>query len=328
MLAVPRIYEKIYSRILSQVEEGSAVKKKIFYWALDLGRQISLAKREKTPLSFNTLLQYKLAHKLVFSKLHEKVGRRIRFMVSGGAPISKDIIEFFHAAGLLILEGYGLTETTAGIFFNNPYKYRFGSVGLPIGDVQVKIADDGEILVKSKKVFREYYLNPEATREALQEGWFHTGDIGIVDAEGFLKITDRKKDLIKTAGGKMIAPQKIENHLKLNKFISQVAVYGDRQKFIVALITLNAEELQKFAQQNGLGSSDYKAIAQHPKTHEQVKDIIKECNNQLASYETIKNFAILPQDFTIESGELTPSLKVKRRFIGERYAQIVEDLYR
>jgi long-chain acyl-CoA synthetase len=327
MLAVPRIFEKIYSKIISQVDEGSAAKKKIFEWAIKLGREISLAKREKRSPSFQTLIQYKIAYKLVFAKLHAKMGNRIRFMVSGGAPLSKEIIEFFHAAGILILEGYGLTETTAGIFFNNPYKYNFGTVGLPIGDVQCKIASDGEILVKSKKIFKEYFHNPEATREALEDGWFHTGDIGELNSEGFLKITDRKKDLIKTAGGKMIAPQKLENLLKLNKLISQVAVYGDKQKYLVALITLNPEELVKLAQSFGIDTKDYTELTKNPQIQSVVKDIIKDNNSTLASYETIKNFSILPHDFTIESGELTPSLKVKRKHIGEKYHDVVSQLY-
>ncbi len=328
MLAVPRIFEKIYSRILSQVEEGSEVKKKIFHWAIALGQQVSKAKQAKKSVPLTTLIQYRLAFKLVFSKLHAKMGNRIRFLVSGGAPLSKEIIEFFHAAGILVLEGYGLTETTAGIFFNNPYKYRFGSVGLPVGDVKVKFESDGEILVQSKKVFKEYFGNPEATAESLTaDGWFHTGDIGVQDTDGFLKITDRKKDLIKTAGGKMIAPQKIENLLKLNKLISQVVVYGDRQKYLVALVTLNGEELVKYAESHGLPKADYAALTKDSRVHDMVRDIIKGRNSQLASYETIKNFSILPQDFTTESGELTPSLKVKRKLIAEKYDSVVKELY-
>jgi long-chain acyl-CoA synthetase len=292
-----------------------------------LGREVSLAKREKRDVPLTTLLQYRLAYKLVFSKLHDKLGNRIRFMVSGGAPMSKEIIEFFHAAGVLILEGYGLTETTAGIFFNNPYKYIFGSVGLPIGDVKCKIAKDGEILIKSKKIFKEYFKNPEATKEALEEGWFKTGDIGEMNSEGFLKITDRKKDLIKTAGGKMIAPQKIENILKLNKIISQVAIYGDKQKYLVALVTLNPDELNKISDSHNLGTKDYAELTKNPKVQDIVRDVIKDMNSQLASYETVKNFAILSSDFTIESGELTPSLKVKRKYIGQKYESLVASLY-
>ena len=192
-MAVPRIFEKIYARILSSVDEGSPLKKKIFHWAMGIGSQVSQYKREHKSVPVALGLQYQLAYKLVFAKINERLGGKLRFLVSGGAPLSRDISEFFHAAGILILEGYGLTETTAAIFVNTPYKYRFGTVGPALGDTQVKFAPDGEILVKSKKVFKEYFKNPEATAEALEDGWFHTGDIGEVDAEGFLKITDRKK---------------------------------------------------------------------------------------------------------------------------------------
>ncbi|MBK9294603.1 MAG: long-chain fatty acid--CoA ligase [Oligoflexia bacterium] len=327
MLAVPRIFEKIYSRILSQVEEGSNLKKKIFSWAVELGSIISLAKREKKQVPFATLIQYRIAHKLVFAKLHARMGNRMRFMISGSAPLSKEIIEFFHAAGILILEGYGLTETTAGIYFNNPYKYKFGSVGLPIGDVQCKIAEDGEILIKSKKNFREYFKNPEATAEALENGWFHTGDIGVVDEENFLKITDRKKDMIKTAGGKMIAPQKIEGILKLNKIISQVAIYGDKQKYLVALITLNPEEVLKVSETLGLNTKDYVTLTKNQKVLDLVREAVKETNNHLASYETIKNFVVLENELTIDNGEITPSMKVKRKLVGEKYKALIEQLY-
>lgn len=327
MLAVPRVFEKIYGRIISQVEEGSAAKKKIFAWAVKIGTEISMAKRQKKMPSFAVLLQYKVAHKLVFSKLHQRMGGRMRFLISGSAPLSKEIIEFFHAAGIMVLEGYGLTESTAGIWFNTMYKYNFGSVGIPIGDVQGKIADDGEILVKSKKIFREYYKNPEATNEAFTDGWFHTGDIGVIDSDGFLKITDRKKDMLKTAGGKMIAPQKIENLLKLDSLISQVAVYGDKQKYLVALLTLNPENLLKLAQSQGISEKDVTILARDPKILEVVRDILKEKNSKLASYETIKNFAVLPKEFTVEAGEITPSLKVKRKFVAEKYAKQIAELY-
>lgn len=327
MVAVPRIFEKIYSRILSQIDEGGGLKKKLFYWAVKVGSEMSRAKREGTPIPLGLSAQYALAYKLVFSKINEKLGGRIRFLASGGAPLSKEIGEFFHAAGILILEGYGLTETTAAVTANTPYKYRFGTVGIAVGDAQVKIAGDGEILVKSKKVFKEYYKNPEATAESLNDGWFATGDIGEVDADGFLRITDRKKDLIKTAGGKMIAPQKIENILKTNKLISQVVVYGDKMKYLVALITLNPEELAKFAQTNGLSPSNLEGLIKEQKVFETVREIVREKNTKLASYETIKNFTILPIDFTVESGELTPSLKVKRKYLSQKFEREIKELY-
>jgi long-chain acyl-CoA synthetase len=327
MMAVPRIFEKIYTKILSQVDEGSAAKKKIFHWAVSVGSEVSKCKREKKSIPLPLLLQYKVAYKLVFSKINAKLGGNIRFLVSGGAPLAKEIAEFFHAAGILVCEGYGLTETCAAVAVNTPYKYRFGTVGNTLGEVQVKIAEDGEILIKSRKNFKEYFLNPEATQEVFTGEWFHTGDIGEVDGDGFLKITDRKKDLIKTAGGKMIAPQKIENVLKTNKFISQVVIYGDKMKYLVALVTLNPEELQKFAQTHGLEQGNSQDLVKNSKVQEAVREIIREKNGVLASYETIKNFAILPGDFSIENGELTPSMKVKRKFLSQKYENVIRDLY-
>ncbi len=327
MMAVPRIFEKIYSKIMSQVDDGSDAKKKIFRWAVSVGAKVSEAKRNKENIPLPLLLQYKAAYKLVFEKINAKLGGNLKFLISGGAPLSQEIEEFFHAADILILEGYGLTETTAAVTINTPYKYRFGSVGIGVGDVKLKIAEDGEILVRSAKVFREYFLNPDATTEALTEGWFHTGDIGEIDTQGFLKITDRKKDLIKTAGGKMIAPQKLENALKTNKFISQVVIFGDKMKYLVALITLNYEELRKFAKDNGLEEINPVDLVKDPKVHELVREIIREKNSTLASYETIKNFTILPGDFSIESGELTPSLKIKRKYLCNKYDGVIQELY-
>lgn len=327
MMAVPRIFEKIYSKIISQVDEGSDTKKKIFKWAVDVGSQVSKCKREQRSIPLSLALQYKLAYKLVFSKLNAKLGGRIRYLVSGGAPLSKEIAEFFHAAGILVLEGYGLTETTAAVTVNTPYKYKFGSVGIPVGDVEVKIANDGEVLIRSGKVFKEYYENTEATLESFTDGWFHTGDIGEIDNNGFLTITDRKKDLIKTAGGKMIAPQKIENTLKTNKFISQALIYGDKMKYLVALITLNQDEITKFAKMQNIEAKSPEDMVKSQKVQELVRDIIREKNSVLASYETVKNFAILPTEFTVENGELTPSMKIKRKYLSQKYQDVIKDLY-
>ncbi|CAM6001617.1 unnamed protein product [Sphagnum balticum] len=327
MMAVPRIFEKIYGRINSQVDEGGPLKRKLFQWAVSIGQKMSTAKAEGTEPDLSTLIQYRLAYKLVFSKINKALGGNLRFLVSGGAPLSKEISEFFFAAGILILEGYGLTETTAAITVNTPYRIRFGTVGPALGDTQLKIAEDGEILAKSKKVFREYFNNPEATAEALTDGWFHTGDIGEIDSGGFLKITDRKKDLIKTAGGKMIAPQKLENLLKLNKYINQAVVYGDKMKYLVALITLNEPEIQKFATSQSIEATNLEALAKHPKVNDLVSSIIKEMNSSLASFETVKHFAILPTEFSIENGELTPSLKIKRKVLNQKYEDVIKSLY-
>lgn len=327
MMAVPRIFEKIYSKILGQVDDGSPAKKKIFNWALSVGSKVSRCRRENKSIPFALDLQFKLAYKLVFHKINERLGGRIRYLVSGGAPLAREIAEFFHAAGILILEGYGLTETTAAITVNSPRHYRFGSVGKAIGDVKIKIAEDGEILAKSDKIFSGYFKNEEATSEVFTDGWFHTGDIAELDKAGFVTITDRKKDLIKTAGGKMIAPQKLESSLKTDTFISQAVVFGDRMKYLVALVTLNSDELLRFAKENGISDKNPQLLVQNGKVKDRVHQIIREKNAQFASYETIKNFALLPKDLTVEAGELTPSLKVKRKFLGQKFENVIKDLY-
>lgn len=326
IVAVPRVFEKIHNGIVAQADI-SPVRKRLFAWALAVGKEISKYKIDKQPVPINVALTYQLAKRLVFDTISERLGGRLRFAVSGGAPLSPAIAEFFHATGILLLEGYGLTETTAAIAVNTPFDYRFGTVGKAIGDVKVKIADDGEILVKSKKVMREYYNNSEATASALEDGWFHTGDIGEISPEGYIRITDRKKDLLKTAGGKYIAPQKIEGLLKTNKYISQIHVHGDQKKYVVALLTLNLDTVRKYAETHDISYKDQESLSQHPKVRELARQAIAEANSQLASYESIKNFAILPRDFTVESGELTPSLKIKRRYVDEKFQDVIEKLY-
>jgi len=273
-------------------------------------------------------MRYALATQLVFSKLQNRLGGRIRFFVSGGAPLSKEIAEFFYGAGLIILEGYGLTETTAAVNLNFPDSLHFGSVGQALATIEEKIAPDGEILVRGPMVFKGYWNNPEATKEVIDaDGWFHTGDIGEFDAQGSLKITDRKKDIIVTAGGKNVAPQNIENMLKTNPLFSQIVVHGDRRKYLTALITLNADELKNRAKDSGIAFKQVRELMQHPKIHEWVKKIIDEKNQELPKYESIKRFAILDNDFSIENGELTPTLKVKRKIINERYKDVLDKLY-
>lgn len=327
MIAVPRIFEKIYSGILSQVE-ANPLRNKIFKWALEIGKQVSRHRIEGSSLPLPLLGQYLVAKKLVFTPLKEKMGGKLRFAVSGGAPLSAEIARFFHAADLLVLEGYGLTETTAAITVNTPFAYQFGSVGKPAGDVKIKFDKDGEILVKSDKVMREYYKNPTATQQAFtDDGFFRTGDIGEFTSDGFLKITDRKKDLIKTAGGKYVAPQKIENLLKLHRLVSNVLIHGDQKKYIVALITLNEEVVLDFAKSQNLSYPDYASLTQHDLIKNEVRQIVAEANSQLSSFETVKNFAILPKDFTLEEGEITPSLKVKRKFCDQKYSGTIDKLY-
>lgn len=326
LVAVPRIFEKIYTALWTQVE-ANPVKARIFKQALRIAEKVSHHRLKHEPIPLTLMLEYKAAETLVLNKIKEAFGGRLRFAISGGAPIGKEIAMFFHSCGILILEGYGLTETTAAICVNVPFDYRFGSVGKPIGDVQLKIAEDGEILVKSRKVMREYYKNPQATEDAFVDGWFKTGDIGEILPSGDLKITDRKKDLIKTSGGKYIAPQRLESLLKLNSFISQVLIHGDQKKYVVALITLDKNFLIEYAKQKEISYQDIATLSQHPSVLEMVRKGVAETNSHLASFETVKRFAVLPTDFTVEAGELTPSLKVKRKVLDKKYHKQIEALY-
>jgi len=328
--SVPRVFEKVYAKILTGVEAGSPLKKRIFNWAMDVGREVSRRQRAGQPVTGALALKRKLADRLVFEKLHQALGGRLRWAVSGGAPLAPDIAEFFHAAGILILEGYGLTETCPALTFNRPSRFKFGSVGQALSGVELKIAADGEILARGPNIAtRGYWKQPEATAEVFEStGWFHTGDIGRLDDEGFLYITDRKKDLIVTAGGMNLAPQNIENLLKSDPFISQALVHGDRRPYPVALITLNADELTAFARDQGILTTDPVVIVKHPKIVERVGRTVEEKNTQLQSYAKVKKFAILPVDFSQEGGELTPTLKVKRKIVAEKYRDVLEDLYR
>ena len=328
--SVPRVFEKVYGKILAGVEAGSPAKKKIFSWAVSVGRDVSRHQQRGQPVPATLELKREVAHKLVFSKLHAALGGRLQWAVSGGAPLARDIAEFFHAAGILLLEGYGLTETCPALTFNRPDRFKFGSVGQTLPGVQLRIAEDGEILARGPNIATlGYYKQPEATREVFDpDGWFHTGDIGTVDQDGFLVITDRKKDLIVTAGGMNIAPQNIENLLKADPFISQVMVYGDRRPYPVALITINPEELSKFAREQGILTSEAAAIVKHPKVAERVGRTVEEKNTQLQSYAKIKRFTVLPTDFSLDGGELTPTLKVKRKVVSQKYKDAIEELYR
>jgi long-chain acyl-CoA synthetase len=330
IMSVPRVYEKVYARILAGVEASSAVKQAIFRWAMRVGRRVSRLQQVRRPLPSPLRLAHRVAHRLVFAKLHAAMGGRLRFAVSGGAPLSRDIAEFFHAAGILVLEGYGLTETCPTLTFNRLDNFKFGSVGQAIPGVELRIAADGEILARGPNVAtRGYFKQAAATAEVFEpDGWFHTGDIGRLDEDGFLFITDRKKDLIITSGGINIAPQNIENALKADPFISQAMVYGDRRPYPVVLVTLNPDELAKFARAEGLLTTDPVALAQHPKVIERVDRTIEDRNASLPAYARLKRFAILPTDFSQEGGQLTPTLKVKRRVIAEQYRETLERLYR
>jgi long-chain acyl-CoA synthetase len=274
-------------------------------------------------------VQDAIAHRLVFSHVHQLLGGNIRYMTSGGAPLSREIAEFFHAIGILILEGYGLTETTPSLTVNRPERFKFGTVGLPLDCCEIRIAGDGEILARGANVALGYHRRPEATAEAWDaEGWFHTGDIGEFDADGFLRITDRKKDLIKTSGGKYVAPQKVENLLKLQPHVSQAVVIGDNRKYCVALLTLDPEEVARWATAQGVQFASPDEMAAHAAVRDLLEGEVAQVNRELASFESVKYFRILPRDLSVETGELTPSLKVKRKVIAERYRREIEEMYR
>jgi len=327
--AVPRVYEKLFSRIQAGRTQSSTPRRWLLDWAFAVGRQRSeRAQRGAVPSSL-LALQVALAERLVLSKIQRVLGGRTRFMVSGGAPLALEIATFFHAAGLLILEGYGLTETTPILTLNRPDKFKFGTVGLPIPSVTLQIAADGEILAKGPNIAQGYYKRPEATREAWDaEGWFHTGDIGEIDADGFLRITDRKKDLIKTSGGKYVAPQKIENLLKTEPYISQAVVIGDGRKYCVALVTLDADAVQSWATRAGLSlSADRTQWAVDSRVRALIDADIANVNRRLAPFETIKYHRVLPQDFSVEGGELTPSLKAKRKVVTHKYRALIDEMY-
>jgi long-chain acyl-CoA synthetase len=326
-MSVPRLYEKMYARVLENALSGGAVKKRIFFWAravADRWADEKLAGRE--PRGF-LARQYAVAQKLVFSKLQERTGGRLRYFVSGGAPLAPEINKFFYAAGITILEGYGLTETSPVIAVNTPDAFRIGTVGRPVDGVEVKIAADGEILTRGPHIMKGYFNRPDATREAIDdEGWFHTGDIGALE-DGFLRITDRKKDIIVTAGGKNIAPQPIENAVKTSKYVSQAVMIGDRRKFPVLLVVPNWESLEKWAKIKNLLWTSRAELLRQDLVRAKMEKEVREKFAGLASFETPKKIALLEHDFSIERGELTPKLSVKRRVIDQTYKDVIDGLY-
>jgi len=327
VLSVPRLYEKMYARVLENALSGGAVKKRIFFWARAVAERWADVKLAGGTPRGLLALQYRIAQRLVFSKLQQRTGGRLRYFVSGGAPLAPEINKFFYAAGLVILEGYGLTETSPVIAVNTPSQFRIGTVGKPVYGVEVMIASDGEILTRGPHVMKGYYNKPEATREAIDgDGWFHTGDIGEL-RDGFLAITDRKKDIIVTAGGKKIAPQPIENALKTNKYISQAVVIGDKRKFPVVLVVPNWEQLEKWARIKNLLWTERAQLLEMPIVHAKIEKEVAGKLVGLAKFETPKKVAVLEHDFSIDSGELTPTLKVKRRVIDKTYRDVIDRLY-
>ena len=328
MISVPRLYEKFYAAVLGKVHQEGGLKKSIFMWALSVGREVSARKQLREQVGSLLAMKFSIADKLVFEKVRARLGGRLRFFVSGGAPLAREIAEFFHAMDILILEGYGLTETPSVVSVNEERNFKFGTVGKILPGTEVRIASDGEILIRGPHVFKEYYRDPAATREAIDpEGWFHSGDIGVIDADGYLRITDRKKDIIVTSGGKNVAPQNVENLLKTDKFVSQAFVYGDRKKYLTAILTLVPEEIGKWAGENGIAERDIVALARDTRVVAMMGARVDEMNRSLASFEQIKKFVLLGNDFTQETGELTPTLKVKRKVVIQKYGMLLDALY-
>ena len=318
--AVPRVYEKIHDKILQEVARGSAVKQRLFYKAID----VAVADYRRGSKS----LLYRVFDKLVYAKVRHGFGGRLRFSISGGAPLPAFVGEFFHAVGVLVLEGYGLTETSPVISVNTPARHRIGTVGPLLPGVEVRIGADGEIFTRGRHVMRGYWNKPEATAAAIdKDGWFATGDIGELGADGMLRITDRKKDLLVTAGGKNVAPQPIENQLKASPLVENAVLFGDRRPFIVALLVPSFEELDRWAKERGFDTADRAALLARAEVVAAFQAVVDEVNQGLARFEAVKRFRLVPQPFTMDQGELTPTLKVKRRVVEKKYAGLIEGLY-
>ena len=327
--SVPRVFEKVYDTINSGVKKAGGLKEKLFNWSLDVGLRVSRLKQQNKRVPTGLGLKYALATRLVFRKIQAAFGGRMEWAISGAAPLNKNIAEFFHACGILIVEGIGMTENTSFSNINRIDNNKFGTVG-PVGPgIEMKVTDDGEILFRGPNVMQGYFKNPDATAETIdQEGWLHSGDIGEIDEDGFLKITDRKKDLIITAGGKNVAPQRVERTLRMSAYISQVVAVGDKRKFISALVTLDPENVSRWCRENGVSYDSFEELAASPKINELIESEVEEHNKELASFESVKKFRIIPKDFSIEGGELTPSLKIKRKVVVQNYDSLIEEMYR
>ncbi|MFT5697978.1 MAG: long-chain acyl-CoA synthetase [Desulforhopalus sp.] len=327
MVSVPRLFEKIYSRVFESVHQMPPLRRKLFHKAIEVGREYVQKKYVKhEPLGLLSL-KYKIYDRLIFRKIRARFGGKLEFFLCGGAPLDKTINEFMWIIGIPVFNGYGLTETSPAVTIASAGEVRFDSVGKFLKDTEAKLADDGELLIKGPQLMRGYYENEEATKDAMEDGWFKTGDIARIDEEGFVYIIDRKKELIVTAGGKNIAPQPIENELKLDKYISQAMVCGDRKPYIVALLTPNLERLIDWARTQEIPYIDIDELVNNRKVKELFAERIKEINAHFPPYKTIKYFAIVPREFSIEGGELTPTLKMKRKVIYQKYKELVDELY-
>ena len=325
--SVPRVFEKVHTAIRAQFDAATGMKRRLIDRALETGRQASPYRQRDLPLPRVLAARHALYDRLVYSKVKERLGGRLRFGISGGAPLAQDIAEFFHALDVLILEGYGLTECTTAATVNRPTSFRFGTVGPALPGFELQMADDGEVLIRSETVFAGYLKDEESTRAVVDaDGWLHSGDIGSIDADGFLRITDRKKDILVTAGAKNVAPQNIENSLKSKPIVSQAVVIGDRRPYLVALITLDRDVLTVWAAEHGL-QPDVEALAGHPEVHAAVQAVVDDVNRRASRFEQIKRFAVLPRDFSLDEGELTATLKLRRRVVEEHFADEIERLY-
>ncbi len=328
LVCVPRLWEKYYSKISSGIQDAPDLRKKLFYWATGVGKEVARCRREGQSISLLLRVQHDVASRLVLGPVRKKLGMaRGRSFLSGAAPLSAEVGEFFASLGIIIQEVYGQTECCGVCTFNPETRVKYGTVGPALTGLEVKLAEDGEILVKGDNVFLGYYKQPQATAETVVDGWLHTGDVGEIDAEGYFRITDRKKDIIVTAGGKNVSPQNIENRLKTKAGISQVVVVGDKRKFLSCLITLDTEGLSEIWERDEKTLPSDSALPEDKEVQTLLQTYIDEVNGGLSSYETLKTFAILPEDFTVDSGELTPSLKVKRRVIQKRYEAIIDGFY-
>lgn len=331
MLVVPRILEKIYSKINAGLKVMPEYKKKLFNFAFSIGKKVLKAKNEKKiflPFVLFDLILYRIADIVVFSSLRKKLAPKLKYFISGGAPLSKEIADFFFIIGIPVLEGYGLTETSAPVTVNTLKYFRSGTVGKSLPNTQIKIADDGEILIRGPSVFVGYYNDEKATKQAFSDSWFSSGDIGVIDEDGFLKITDRKKDIIVSSSGKNISPQNIENALRKSPYISNVVVIGDKKKYLSALITLESANVLDFALQNNIPCKEgIKDLYKDPKIIKLINEEVKFHTAGFADYEQIVKSTILPEDFTVESGEITPTLKVKRKFVYEKYKYLIDSMY-
>jgi long-chain acyl-CoA synthetase len=324
--SVPRIFEKIYTAATGEVEKSGGLKKAIFNWAIRVGRKVRAKERAGEPVGWLLRKQYEFADKQVLSKIRALFGGRIKNCVTGAAPINPEILRFFDAAGVLILEGWGMTETSTAATVARPDAFKFGKVGRAFEGCEIRIAEDGEILVRGPNIFQGYYKNPEATKEALEDGWLHTGDIGELDEDGYLSITGRKKDIIITAGGKNITPANLEAEIKQNQYVSQCVVIGDRRPYLVALITLDMEECAKLCEEKGW-PADPTELRKNPEMRAIIQGHLDQINEKFARVEQVKKFEILPHDLSQETGELTPTLKVKRNVVADKFEKDVESLY-